>query len=156
MSRDYRVFLDGTQEAATKILMYTSGYTRQQFEADPRTVDAVIRNFIVMGEAAEKNIPAEVRQLHPEIPWRDMAGLRDMVDGENPYWPSCGRSHDEQPSAVSPQNREDRLRLVKKALEILASVVKWTVITLLCVEVAAFITITGMNYVIYGIPTRGG
>ena len=47
--------------------MYTSGYTRQQFEADPRTVDAVIRNFIVMGEAA-KNIPAEVRQLHPEIP----------------------------------------------------------------------------------------
>ncbi len=81
MSRDYRVFLDGTQEAATKILMYTSGYTRQQFEADPKTVDAVIRNFIVMGEAA-KNIPAEVRQLHPEIPWRDMAGLRDMVDGE--------------------------------------------------------------------------
>ena len=44
---------------------------------------------------------------------------------------------------------------MKKALEILASVVKWTVITLLCVEVAAFITITGMNYVIYGIPREG-
>ena len=44
---------------------------------------------------------------------------------------------------------------MKKALEILASVVKWTVVVLLCVEVAAFITITGMNYVIYGIPREG-
>ena len=78
MSRDYRVYLDDILEAATKVLTYTSGYTLQQFEEDPKTVDAVIRNFIVIVEAA-KNIPAEVRQLHPEVPWRDMAGLRDMV-----------------------------------------------------------------------------
>jgi hypothetical protein len=46
--------------------------------ADPRTQDAVIRNFEVIGEAA-KRIPEEYRKGQPAIPWRELAGFRDVL-----------------------------------------------------------------------------
>jgi uncharacterized protein with HEPN domain len=48
------------------------------FEADEKTVYAVIRALEVIGEAAKK-IPAEVRDRYPDVPWRSMAGLRDKL-----------------------------------------------------------------------------
>lgn len=51
---------------------------RDAFLADRRTVDAVVRNFEVLGEAA-KRIPEKVRNRAPDIPWRRIAGFRDVL-----------------------------------------------------------------------------
>jgi uncharacterized protein with HEPN domain len=78
MCRDYRVYLDDILEATNKILSYTAGFSYDEFRADSKTIDAVIRNFMVIGEAASK-IPDEIRSSHGEIQWRDMVGLRNIV-----------------------------------------------------------------------------
>ena len=49
-----------------------------RFSKDNRTIDAVVRNFAVIGEAA-KNVPASVKRKHPEIAWKRMSGMRDKV-----------------------------------------------------------------------------
>lgn len=50
----------------------------RRFVEDERTFDAVLRNLEIIGEAV-KHLPEELRQRHPEIPWRNMAGLRGVV-----------------------------------------------------------------------------
>jgi uncharacterized protein with HEPN domain len=79
MKRDYRLYLDDILEAIGKIEKYTDGLSFEQFRNDDKTVDAVIRNFAVFGEAA-KQIPAKIRNINaPEIPWKEMAGMRDKL-----------------------------------------------------------------------------
>ena len=78
MPRDFRVYLDDILEAVVKINNYTSGVTKQDFSSDPKTLDAVIRNLEVIGEAT-KNVPEEIRLKHPEIEWRKIAGRRDIL-----------------------------------------------------------------------------
>lgn len=51
---------------------------RAAFLADRKTVDAVVRNFEVLGEAA-KRVPEELRTLSPQVPWRRIAGFRDVL-----------------------------------------------------------------------------
>jgi uncharacterized protein with HEPN domain len=65
-------------DALEAIRSYTSGMAFSDFVADRRTVDAVIRNLAVIGEAAS-HIPAEVCADHPDIPWMDMRGMRNFV-----------------------------------------------------------------------------
>jgi len=81
MSRDYLLFLDDIAQSSQKILRYISGFSYEQFLHDDKTYDAVIRNLEVIGEAV-KNIPEEIRTRYPEIEWRKMAGLRDIVAHE--------------------------------------------------------------------------
>jgi uncharacterized protein with HEPN domain len=77
MKKDPRVFLAQILERIERIREYTAdGETA--FFADARTQDAVVRNFEVIGEAA-KRIPDEYRQNHPSIPWRELAGFRDVL-----------------------------------------------------------------------------
>jgi uncharacterized protein with HEPN domain len=52
--------------------------TFEDFLADERTFDAVMRNLQIIGEAA-KNVPPEIRVRYPEIEWRKIAGLRDVL-----------------------------------------------------------------------------
>ena len=78
MPRDYRVFLDDILEAARKVLAYTAGLSQVQFFSDRKTVEAVVWNPQIIGEAA-KNVPEEIRSRYPDVPWRDMAGLRDII-----------------------------------------------------------------------------
>jgi uncharacterized protein with HEPN domain len=78
MSRDCKVILDDVSLAVHRIARYLDGVSRQQFDADGRTQDAVIRNLEIIGEAV-KHIPADIRQLAPRVAWRKIAGLRDIL-----------------------------------------------------------------------------
>ena len=78
MSRDYRVYLEDVLEAIRKIAGYTTGLSLEVFTGDVKTLDAVVRNLEVIGEAI-KNVPDEVRSKHPEVDWKKIAGLRDVL-----------------------------------------------------------------------------
>ena len=71
-------FLGDIVEAMELIGLYTKGMTYKKFLTDRKTRDAVVRNFEVMGEAA-KNITADFKAMHPEVPWKTIAGLRDKL-----------------------------------------------------------------------------
>ena len=79
--RPYRIYLDDLLNAMTRIAEYIEGYSFAEFKKDYKTVDAVIRNFEVIGEAS-KNIPAEVRAKYSEVPWSEMYLLRNKVSHE--------------------------------------------------------------------------
>jgi uncharacterized protein with HEPN domain len=77
MKKDPRVYLAQILERIDRILEYTVE-GKDDFFADGRTQDAVIRNFEVIGEAA-KRIPGDYRENHPSIPWRALSGFRDVL-----------------------------------------------------------------------------
>jgi len=76
--RDYRLYLEDILKSGAKVLRYTEGMSFENFLADERTFDAVIRNLEIIGEAA-KNVPTKVRDRYPEVEWRRIAGLRDVL-----------------------------------------------------------------------------
>ena len=78
MQRDYRVYLDDILEAVSRIQSYTSGLDHTRFSSDLKTLDAVVRNLEIIGEAIKK-IPDEVRAPYPEVEWKKIAGLRDIL-----------------------------------------------------------------------------
>lgn len=57
---------------------FVKGMTYEEFVSDTKTNHAVIRCIEIMGEAA-KHVPEDVRQKYPEIPWKDIAGMRDKI-----------------------------------------------------------------------------
>ncbi|WP_211220678.1 HepT-like ribonuclease domain-containing protein [Dyadobacter beijingensis] len=65
-------------ESGAKILIYTEDLTFDQFVNDDKTVDAVIRNFEIIGEAANR-LPEEFRDQHPEIDWHKIRGFRNRI-----------------------------------------------------------------------------
>ena len=76
--RDWRLRIDDIAVAIDKIERYTVNMTLADFQADERTVDAVLRNFEVIGEAAG-NVPEHVTKANPDIPWAKMRALRNVV-----------------------------------------------------------------------------
>jgi uncharacterized protein with HEPN domain len=78
MPRDYKVYLEDVLQAIARIRRYTSGMSLETFSNDDKTVDAVVRNLEIIGEAVEK-IPEQVRAGHPAVDWKKFAGLRDIL-----------------------------------------------------------------------------
>lgn len=73
--------LEDILEAVLRIRDYTRGTTFEEFCGDKRTVDAVVRNLEVIGEAA-RNIDLDIRARHPEIPWKRMLAMRNILAHE--------------------------------------------------------------------------
>lgn len=65
-------------ESAQKIIAYTDGLTFEDFVADSKTIDAVIRNFEIIGEAANR-LPEDFKDDHPEVEWHRIRGFRNRI-----------------------------------------------------------------------------
>ncbi len=76
--RSPRLLLEDIIGSANKILAYTEGLTYEQFLADDKTIDAVIRNFEIIGEAANR-LPEEIRDQYPNIDWHRIRGFRNRI-----------------------------------------------------------------------------
>ena len=77
-SRGEREYLVDMREAIQRIQEYTSGLAYDDFLADAKTQDAVIRNIEILGEAA-KRLPASLTSVSPDIEWKNIAGMRDKL-----------------------------------------------------------------------------
>lgn len=78
MSRDWRYSIDDMLDCCAKVREYTRGLDVEGFAHNSLVYDAVIRNLEIIGEAA-KGIPEEVKIHYPEIEWRKIVGLRDVL-----------------------------------------------------------------------------
>ena len=72
------MLLEDMVRACEKIGRYLADRPRADFESDEQAFDATLKNLEVIGEAA-KRLPAEFKESNPEIAWRDIAGLRDII-----------------------------------------------------------------------------
>ena len=75
--RTPRLLLEDIQESAEKILSYTKDLTFEEFSVDNKTIDAVIRNFEIIGEAANR-LSKEARG-RAEIPWNRIIAFRNRL-----------------------------------------------------------------------------
>ena len=78
MQRNYRVYFEDILDAILNIEQYTKNQNFEEFRKNKLVKDAVIRNLEIIGEAV-KNIPERIKEKHPEIEWREIAGLRDIL-----------------------------------------------------------------------------
>ena len=79
--REVKLYLTDIDDAISAIRSYTNDITYEQLVGDRKTREAIILNFVVIGEAIKK-IPPEVIDRYPDVPWREFAGMRDkMVHG---------------------------------------------------------------------------
>ena len=81
MHRDYRLYLDDILISLDRIREYTLELDREGFSSDSKTVDAVIRNLEIIGEAS-KNLPDAVKASSPEIEWSKIIALRNILTHE--------------------------------------------------------------------------
>lgn len=75
------MYLQDRLIAMERINQYLEDFSFKQFKQDYKTVDAVIRNFEIIGEAA-KNLPEEIKTKYTEIPWAEMYLLRNKISHE--------------------------------------------------------------------------
>ena len=78
MTRDVRDYLNDVVDAMGKSIQFVEGMSYEDFANDDKTVFAVVRALEVIGEAV-KNIPEDLRTKHSNIPWKDLAGMRDKL-----------------------------------------------------------------------------
>lgn len=76
--RDYKDYIKDIFDSIVEIKSFIRDMNFEDFVKDKRTINAVIRSIEVIGEAAKK-IPKALRDKHPDIPWRKMAGMRDKL-----------------------------------------------------------------------------
>ena len=75
------MFLDDIQLSMSRIAEYIKGYDFIEFKKDHKTVDAVIRNFEIIGEASKK-LDDKIKVKYPKVPWQEMYYLRNRISHE--------------------------------------------------------------------------
>lgn len=78
MSRNPQLYIHDIIKSCQRIMLYVEEYDYNKFCQDEKTYDAVIRNIEIIGEAT-KNLPVEIKTSYPNIEWKKIAGLRDIV-----------------------------------------------------------------------------
>lgn len=76
--REPNLLVEDIIESGKKILAYTSNLSFEDFTKDEKTIDAVIRNFEIIGEAANR-LPDNFKENHPEIDWQRIRGFRNRI-----------------------------------------------------------------------------
>jgi uncharacterized protein with HEPN domain len=79
--RNWKMRVEDILACIEKIKEYTRGMSYEQFCEDGKTVDAVIRNMEIIGEAAGF-IPQEIQEKYPEVAWLEMRGMRNIMAHE--------------------------------------------------------------------------
>ena len=78
MSRDPIDFLRDIEESCIRITDYTAGLSRDEVFTDKMRFDGILHNFHIIGEAVKK-LPNNLREKHADIPWSEIAGMRDLI-----------------------------------------------------------------------------
>ncbi len=78
MDREFYDYLQDILDAMEKAQQFIKNLSFEEFTMDDKTVFAVVRALEIIGEAT-KNIPDSNRKSNPEVPWKDMAGMRDIL-----------------------------------------------------------------------------
>lgn len=76
--RDIHLYIEDIKNSIAKIEKYTDKLTAGEFAADPKTIDAVIRNLSIIGEAVN-NIPEDIKEQYAEMPWIAVIGMRNKI-----------------------------------------------------------------------------
>jgi uncharacterized protein with HEPN domain len=79
--REYRDYLNDIIEAITDVASFIEGMSYKEFLLDKKTFHAVVRSIEIIGEAA-KQVPKSVRDKAPDIPWKEMVGMRNKIAHE--------------------------------------------------------------------------
>jgi len=78
VKREIGDYIEDIISAMDKAMDFVKNMSYEEFTRDDKTVFAVVRALEIVGEAV-KNIPGVIRKKYPEIPWKDMAGMRNKV-----------------------------------------------------------------------------
>jgi uncharacterized protein with HEPN domain len=78
MSKDYKIYIEDILDSIEKISRYVRNKSYLDFSSDEMVIDAVIRNLEIIGEAA-KCIDKDIKERNPQVPWKKIAGLRDIL-----------------------------------------------------------------------------
>ena len=81
LERDHILYLEDMLTSMVRIEEYLEEMEFAKFKMTYMVVDAIIRNFEIIGEASN-NVPSEIKEKHPEIPWKKMYGLRNLIAHE--------------------------------------------------------------------------
>jgi len=78
MKRDLILYIEDIIDSIERIEQYSGNITEDEFCSNSQVQDAIIRRLEIIGEAV-KHIPKSIREKHPEIPWKNIAGIRDIL-----------------------------------------------------------------------------
>lgn len=78
MKKEPKLFLDHILECIQLIEEYLQNKTKEEFFASRQLQDSILRRLEIIGEAT-KNLPQELKEKYPQIPWKKVAGIRDIL-----------------------------------------------------------------------------